>query len=376
MILKHILPGLVALGLCCAATAPAAPVPGWTPARITQLRHWVGAAPEDALSAPDTRELDTAERGGDPAAIDRAATALALCLARLHLLGGATVAQRAGWRITDSDAAIDLQARLERAVAVNSLDAFFAGLQPKHPDYAALRAAYAKETDPDRRRTLARNMERWRWMPQSLGSDYVLVNAAAFEAGLWRNGAKAGTWPVIVGKRSTPTPVFAATITGVILNPWWVVPASIVRERHGNFPARLGYVRSGGQIRQKPGPTNALGAMKLDMPNPFTVYMHDTPSKQLFERDVRAFSHGCIRVRDALGLATTLLDGAKTREEVDAIVATRKTTTVKLAASVPVYIAYFTAGVGGDGQLAVYPDIYMRDGRVGDPERPSTACGA
>jgi murein L,D-transpeptidase YcbB/YkuD len=246
------------------------------------------------------------------------------------------------------------------------IDSFFIGLRPTHPDYAVLRAALAKETDPERRLTIARNMERWRWMPQSLGRSYVLVNVAAFEADLWRGGRRIGTWPVIVGKQSTPTPVFSATITGVILNPWWTVPASIVRERNGNFPARQGYVVTDGQISQKPGPNNALGEMKLDMPNPFTVYIHDTPSKELFARDVRAFSHGCIRVGNALEFAAALLDGIRSRTELDAIVATRRTTTIELPGRLPVYITYFTAGTDDAGRLAFYSDVYGRDSRIGD----------
>lgn len=356
---------LAAAALFAAASAPAQDVVGgWTPARVAQLRDWTAKAPEEALPLLDSRALAQAQASGDAAAIDRAATVLALRLARMHLLGAAAPSQRAGWHIADSDSAVDLAARLERAVALNSIDAFFSGLRPAHPDYAVLRAAFRTETDLARRRTLARNLERWRWMPRLLGSDHVLVNAPAFEARLWRAGKQAGTWRVIVGKPSTPTPVFSATVTGVILNPWWVVPASIIREKRGVFPARAGYVRSGGRISQKPGPGNALGQMKLDMPNPYTVYMHDTPSKQLFARDVRAFSHGCVRVDDALGFAATLLDGVKTRAEVDAIVATRRTTTVPLPSHLPVYLAYFTAGVRSDGQVAYYPDIYGRDGRV------------
>jgi murein L,D-transpeptidase YcbB/YkuD len=369
--------GLLAFGalLLCAAAPGADPVSGWSPARLERLKYWVAKAPEDALPQLDAGALDRAQASGDTTSIDTAATELALRLARMHLLGCSTPAQRAGWHIVDSDSAIDLRARLERAVLLNSIDAFFTGLEPKHPDYAALREAYARETDPELRRTLARNMERWRWMPQSPGQDYVLVNAPAFEARLWRDGEHAGTWKVIVGKRSTPTPVFSATITGVILNPWWVVPASIMREMRGRFPASKGYVWSGGQVRQKPGPNNALGQMKLDMPNPYTVYMHDTPAKHLFERDIRAFSHGCIRVGDALGLATTLLQGIKTREELDAIVATRKTTTIELPAGLPVYIAYFTAGTDRERKLAFYPDIYGRDSRLGDAASAQRSCG-
>ena len=365
----------IALMLCSAAALPNDPIPGWTPAEREQLRHWVGAAAEDALPVLDTAPLAAAERSGDPAAIDAAATTLALRLARLHLLGAATSAQRAGWRIADSDASIDLHSRLERAVAINAIDLFFAGLKPQHPDYDALRSAYASETNPEHKATLARNMERWRWMPQSLGQDYVLVNAAIFEASLWRHGQRVGTWPVIVGKRSTPTPVFSATITGVTFNPWWEIPASIVREKHGRFPARLGYVYSGGRYRQRPGPNNALGQMKLVMPNPYHVYMHDTPSKHLFEREVRAFSHGCIRVGGALDYAATLLQGVKSRDEVDAIVASRKTVTVDLASRLPVYVTYFTASIRQDGSLAIQPDIYGRDGRIGVPPAPEQGSG-
>jgi murein L,D-transpeptidase YcbB/YkuD len=209
--MKHCLLSITALVLCAANTVPQVPVPGWTPVHIARLKHWTQAAPEDALPLLDTSQLDAAVRGPDQAAIDRMATALALRLARMHLLGSATSTEQTGWRIADSDGAIDLQSWLERAVSGGSLDPFFEGLRPQHLDYAVLRAAFAAEKGASRRLTLARNMERWRWMPQSLGPDYVLVNAASFEASLWRQGQPAGTWKVIVGKTRTPTPVFSAT---------------------------------------------------------------------------------------------------------------------------------------------------------------------
>ena len=356
------------------ATAPQVQAASWRLEQVDQLKHWVRTAPEDALPVLDMSGLVATERAGGAAAIDDAATALALRLARMHLLGSSKSAQRTGWHIADPDRSIDLQSWMERALAGNALHTFFASLRPKHPDYAALRAAYAREKDPEQRNVVARNMERWRWLPRSLGKDYVLVNAAFFEAHLWRDGAKVGTWPVIVGKRSTPTPVFSATITGVIFNPWWNVPASIVREKRGRFPSSRGYVRSGGRWRQKPGPGNALGQMKLVMPNPYSVFMHDTPSKSLFKREVRAFSHGCIRTGNALGFATTLLKTAKTREQVDAIVASRKTTQVDLPASLPLYVTYFTAATQEDGTVAVQPDIYRRDRRLGDAPDPGPGC--
>jgi murein L,D-transpeptidase YcbB/YkuD len=241
-------------------------------------------------------------------------------------------------------------------------------LRPKYPDYATLRAAYATEHDRARKLTLARNMERWRWMPRELGSDFVLVNAAAFEAEYWHDSKLAGTRRVIVGKPRSPTPVLSAQITGMTLNPWWYVPANIVREsvgalvrRNPTLARQRGYVWGGGQIRQRPGPGNALGVAKLEMPNPFTVYMHDTPDHSLFDRDVRAFSHGCIRTEDVVGLGAALLNGVKSRAEIDAIIASGVNRTIPLARPIPVYVAYFTASAGANGSVRYHADLYGRD---------------
>jgi murein L,D-transpeptidase YcbB/YkuD len=354
------------------------PARGWTASQLATLRHWVAVAPEVALPLLATKELDQAIAGHDQAAVDQAATGLALRLARMQLFGSATASERAGWRIADSDSTLDLNALLTQALSGGSLDQFFDSLKPLHPDYAVLRAAYAHETNSAKKEILGRNMERWRWMPRSLGEDYVLVNAASFEASLWHDGKRVGTWPVIIGKSSKPTPVFSATITGVTFNPWWDIPASIVRESVGALTRRnpglsrqRGYVWGGGRYRQRPGPGNSLGLMKLVMPNPYNVYMHDTPSKNLFARPVRAFSHGCIRTGDALGYAATLLNGMKTRAEIDAIVSARQTTTVSLGANLLVYVTYFTASARSDGSLIIQPDIYGRDKHMGDAKSPS-----
>ena len=346
-------------------------MPRWSASDLATLERWVDAAPLDALPPVRTNGLERAMSEGDAERIDAEATKLALGLARMHLLGSANQSARAGWNIADRDRDLPLEAMLQRAVAEDSLDTFFALMRPTHRQYSALRAAYQSEADKTRRTAIARNMERWRWMPRSLGSDYVLVNAPQFEAGLWRGGEKAKTWRVIVGKRSTPTPVFQATIEGVILNPWWEIPASIVRESVGALVRRnpslarsRGYVWANGKYRQRPGPTNALGQMKLVMPNPFSVYMHDTPNKKLFEEEVRAFSHGCIRTGDAMDYAATLLEGVKTREEVDTIVASLQTTQISIAKPIPVYVAYFTAVGNEAGQVVILVDIYGRDKRI------------
>lgn len=366
---KRVLFALTAL--LATGTNAQQPVASWTADSIAQLRSWVFAAPDDALPRPDSLALDKAVAAGDPAQIDKAASDLAVRLARMHMLGSATSAERAGWGIADSDQNIDTRGQLAVALSAGRLDDFFAGQRPQHPDYALLRDAYRAETDPQRKQLLAKNMERWRWMPLSLGQDYLLVNAAAFQATRWRADQRVGTWRVITGKPGSPTPVFSATITGVNLNPWWNVPANIVRESVGSLIRRSpatararGYVWGGGSVRQKPGPQNALGQMKLVMPNRYSVYLHDTPNRELFDREVRTFSHGCVRVGDALGLAQNLLEGARTRAEIDAVVESGKSVTIPLLRPVPIYITYFTAGSAADGSLALYPDVYRRDGRV------------
>mgnify|MGYP000288946071 CR=1 FL=1 len=355
----------------CAVPAAAQQSAHWSPDDLTILDRWINAAPGEGLPLLSTADLDAARERSDQEAIDSQANALALRLARMHLLGNSGQSQRSGWHIVDTDQDLAIEDMLQFAVRNDTLGTFFALMRPRHREYSALLTAYQAETDPDRRRTIALNMERWRWMPRDLGEDYVLVNAARFEADMWRDGQHVGTWRVIVGKRSTPTPVFKATIEGVVLNPWWEIPTSIVRESVGalvrNNPAAArarGYVVQNGRYRQRPGPNNALGQMKLVMPNPYSVYMHDTPNRNLFEEDVRSFSHGCIRTGDAIGYATTLLEGVATREEVDVILESRETTTLRIAEPMPVYVTYFTAVSDGLGGALLLDDIYNRDGAI------------
>lgn len=367
----------VALLTSAAAAPESGTVPQWPEEQVRILRRWAVAAPLDALPEPSTAALDKAVAGGNQAEIDKAATDLALRLARMHLLGCAPEQERKSWHMPEVDDYYDLPAYLAFMLGKEDIDLFFSLLIPHHPDYAALRAAYAAETDPVRRATLALNMERWRWLPVDLGETFLIVNAARFEVTYWKDGRKSGTWPVIVGKPKTPTPTFATFVKGVTFNPWWNVPKSIVAESVGSLvrrrPAearRRGYVWGNGSYRQKPGPSNALGQMKLDMPNQFSIYMHDTPSKDLFLKEVRAFSHGCIRVGDAMGFAGALLGDSLPKEKIDTIIAGRVTQTHALPKPMPVYVTYFTADTGKDGRVAILPDIYRRDsGGAASPKR-------
>jgi L,D-transpeptidase YcbB len=376
--MKKQLISFATLLLCSAAPAPIDADTLWTPTTIHQLLAWIDAAPNEGLCLsldPDFAQvLDTDE----PALVYPAATAEALKLARLHLFGCATPEQRKGWNIAGNDDDIDLRALLASALARRDLNGFFKALRPQTPDYEALRLAYGAETDPTRRTTLARNMDRWRWMPLSLGTRYLIVNAPGFEVSLRENGRVVERWRVIVGKPKTPTPVFSAVVSGVTVNPWWDVPQSIVAESVGRLtrtnPAearRRGYVWGGGRYRQRPGPSNALGQMKLAMPNPYNVYLHDTPNKALFDESLRALSHGCIRVGNALDLASRLLGRA-----IDGDVNSGKTTTLALAAPIPVYVTYFTADLSDAGTVEFHPDLYGRDARMGDSRNPSSDCPA
>jgi murein L,D-transpeptidase YcbB/YkuD len=360
---------------------PAASVPDqphWQKAQAERLVEWLVAAADDGL-VPVSREVPVVRAAiatVDAARLDTVATAAAIRLLQAHRTGCCNASLRTGWRIAGDQSEPQPAAAVAMALARDDIDRLFGTARPSHPFYYSLREAYSREQDPARRATIAANLDRWRWMPRTLGARYLLVNAAAFEATLWEGRKQIGRWAVIVGKTGSPTPVFAATVTGVTFNPWWEIPSSIVAESVGalvrNRPAeaaRKGYVVQGGRYRQRPGATNALGRMKLVMPNPYNVYLHDTPSPGLFEQDVRAFSHGCIRVGDALGLATALLAALPgwDRVRTDGMVAAGRTATVPLAAPVPVYVAYFTAEPDGEGGIRYFPDVYHRDRGVPAP---------
>lgn len=362
----------------------AAETPHWRMDQAVRLAEWLEAADADGLSpsAAEAPALRAAIAAGDPRRLDESATAAAIHLVEAHRDGCCNAALRAGWHISNGLSALDPAAAVAAAVAQDRIDALFGSIRPSHPYYYALRRAYAVETEPARRVILAANLERWRWMPRQLAGRYLIVNTASFEATLWQDREQIGRWEVIVGKTKSATPVFAASITGVTFNPWWEIPSSIVAESVGalvrNQPAeaaRRGYiVEKNGRYRQKPGANNALGRMKLVMPNPYNVYLHDTPSRKLFEQDIRTFSHGCVRVGDALGLATTLLSSLPgwDRRRVDQTVARDATKTITLREPVPVYVTYFTAEPDGAGGIRYFADVYGRDKAAIQPSERCT----
>ncbi|RXK85066.1 peptidoglycan-binding protein [Chlorobaculum sp. 24CR] len=235
------------------------------------------------------------------------------------------------------------------------------------------------------------NLERTRWYDGILGSTYVMVNIPAFSVKYVRDNAVQWKSRVIVGKPDLQTPVFAAQIQSIIFNPHWVIPSGIlVKESIPAIRKNIGYLSknqltvvdnkgkpvdpssvnwsqysNGGfpyRLVQASGDDGSLGRIKFNMPNRFTVYMHDTPTKPLFERSYRAYSHGCVRVDRPFELAEELMrDSEKwSLSKIEAAIGTGKTRTIPLSVKVPVYFFYQTAFVDGD-KINFRDDIYKRD---------------
>lgn len=301
-------------------------------------------------------------------ALDAIATSTFLKVASDLMFGHARGDDRIDWHVKDDSWNVyDQQALLDRA-AKGDVAGTLNSLTPTHPQYAALKSLLADPaTDAKTRDRIRINLDRWRWLPRDLGSKYVIVNVPAYTVALVENGQTLNRRRAVAGAIKTPTPQLSAVITGAIFNPWWEVPSSIAPEVRG----KKGYVAvkddSGKVIRwrQPPGPSNALGRVKLVMGNPHAIYLHDTNAKNLFNRQARAFSHGCIRTEDAVGFAETLLDGTEwERPKIDQTLASGKATQANLAAPVPVYIVYFTVAATSDGPPMSYADLYGRDGKV------------
>jgi murein L,D-transpeptidase YcbB/YkuD len=216
------------------------------------------------------------------------------------------------------------------------------------------------------------NLERWRWLPRALPASRIEINVAAATLTMFVAGAPVTTRRVIVGRKRLATPLFATQIEGVIFNPAWNVPTSIAvseilpaARRDPSYLARNDFTRVDGRLVQAPGPKNALGQLKFDMPNVYGVYLHDTPAKTLFTREDRRLSHGCMRVEEPRDLAALLLqDSGWTRASIDEAIATGVTQRAALAAPFPVYVAYLTAIVDDAGVLAFLPDAYGWDEKL------------
>jgi murein L,D-transpeptidase YcbB/YkuD len=338
-----------------------------------------GLIPEDYR--PDA--LRTAIAGGEGAALDEAANKSFSWLAEDLRDGRTPVASRVQWFAVDPDRdTMPIEGLLRRALETHDVAGVLASLAPTHPDYAALKLELAAtpQAETRRRALIVANMDRWRWLARDLGETYLLTNVPEFQLRLTVKNRIVRSYRTVVGKPGrTATPQLAETVEAVVFNPTWTVPQSIVRGE--GLGARLlaspgsaraqGYKVSRGadgtiSVVQQPGPGNSLGLMKIDMPNPHAIYLHDTPSKALFNASVRAYSHGCIRTERAveLGMTMAILGAGMAPEDAAATSRSGKYTRVPMTRTFPVYITYFTMARDIDGVLRSFGDVYGRDAPV------------
>ncbi len=252
---------------------------------------------------------------------------------------------------------------------------------------------------------MAMNLERRRWLPDDLGERYVFVNMADFALKVVDGPHTIHATRVVVGTPFHRTPVFSDAIKYIELNPFWNVTPSIAAKellpkirKDPGYLARNGYRLFSGwgaeaseldpfsvdwsgvsasrfvyKIRQDPGPKNSLGQLKSVFPNTQSIYLHDTPSRQLFQQTMRAFSHGCIRVENPLDLAVVLLGGADgwTKEKLTQAISSGERKIIALSKPIPVHLVYLTAWVNKDGSVHFRDDIYGRDNRLAEGLRRS-----
>lgn len=365
--------------------------------RGEELIAVIGAAGADGLEPRDylgALPADPASLSGD----DLSALELYLSQAALHfsrdLFAGRTTPSISEPDIVIARKQLDTVALLD-TMNKNGVAKVIGQLRPAQGQYRALRDLLARTDDPAKRRKIIVNMERWRWLPRDLGDTHVLVNVAAFEMLTESGGKTIDRRKVIVGEEFHKTPMFSDKISFAQFNPTWTISRSIAGNEilphlrtDANYLQQKGYVlytswepdapaMSASQIDwssvnrknfpyrivQPAGPDNVLGQVKFLFPNRFNVYLHDTSSRQLFAKEDRALSHGCIRVEHAMEYAKLLysLDNSLAPDKIDSIAASDQTTDVKLRRPIPIHLTYFTLWVEPDGKLSDLEDIYSRD---------------
>lgn len=238
------------------------------------------------------------------------------------------------------------------------------------------------------------NLERVRWVARNMPENYIMVNIAAFWLVMVKDKQVVHSTPVVVGKPLNKTPIFRDEMRYIEFNPTWTLPTSIIKneiipklkkdstylekehmvllDTKGNLiptsnldMKNLSASHFPYLVRQEPGPWNALGEVKFMFPNKYDIYLHDTPSRSLFTRSSRAFSHGCIRVNKPMDLAELLLAGTEyNRKKINEIVSTHITTRVNLPVPLDIFLLYWTCGIDRNGKLFFVPDIYERDQAV------------
>lgn len=361
-----------------AAMAQASEARQWDRESANSLLDYIGKIGGHGLDPADYQpdRLKKAIDSGDAAVLEKQADASFGLIAADLAIGHVPPGQRGRYYVAPNSLDPAMVARMiDIAIAAQKVDWVLDSFAPQTPEYTELRKALAGPDGADalKRTRITATLERWRWLPRNPGGKYLVVNIPEYRLRLIENGKVISSHKVIVGQPGKPTPQFQTQVTGVILNPPWNVPQSIIAESVGSLVRKSpttararGYkwtaVRGHLQVTQAPGPGNSLGQMKLDMPNPLTVFIHDTPSKALFDRQDRTFSHGCIRTQNPFDLAEKLLANVGwSRARIDAVVASRATTRVGLSAPVPAYVVYLSAVPQADGTVLYLKDPYGLD---------------
>jgi len=293
---------------------------------------------------------------------------------------------------------VDIPAALDVALAAPDPAKALEALAPASAEYQAMRRAYAEyralvggtqstsnqsvskkpaRPSPERALTAERrlrqlivNLERLRWLPRRMPRDRVVVNAAIARLQLFSDDRPVFTTRVVVGETDKQTPELQSTINDVLFNPPWNIPRSIAQQEIlPKLAANPGYLtshhmrfRSNGAIQQEAGPYSALGRLKFEMNDRYDVYLHDTPTKSLFQSAARMMSHGCVRVENPRVLAAMLL--GQPVEAVDKGIAAGRTNRRALATPMPVFIVYQSAFVESDGSIQFRGDPYNRDEEI------------
>ncbi len=363
------------------------PVMSWTVEDATALLSYIPTVDSEGLTPGDYQPddlraaIEAAKAGGAGPDLDTQASRAFDWLVEDLRDGRTPMTARQEWFVVDPDAdLIPTATVLTKALATHDIAGTLSALDPTNGEFIALKAALTGAGDQNQRDLIRVNMDRWRWLPRDLGMIYLIVNVPEFQVRLVSNHQIIRTYRTIVGRPGrTSTPQLSATVQAVVFNPNWTVPQSIIQhEPHfARLAANPALARSEGYLSttnasgtvtlvQQPGVRNSLGLMKIDMPNPHAIYLHDTPDRTLFNAPVRAFSHGCIRTEKAveLGMIMGMLGAGLTPDVAVEKSNAHKYARVTMTRTFPVYITYNTYGRDGSGQLTEFRDLYGKDATV------------
>jgi murein L,D-transpeptidase YcbB/YkuD len=348
-----------------------------------------GLADGDYHAAELTREAAAMNQSRAFSAVDAASFDVRLTENVLrffrHLHLGRVNPRDLGFHLDHAIEPHDFPGLLRSALSDHTVDRVLDNLRPPFVQYRELARVLKtyRTDDPARARQIEIALERLRWLPDLQKERLLVVNIPMFYLWAWEQERADGVpivgMAAIIGRaRTTKTPVFTAAMTSIVFNPYWNVPDSILRNEILPALARdPGYLErqhmemtSNGaamRVRQRPGPWNALGRIKFDLPNVHDVYLHDTPAPELFSKSRRDFSHGCVRVEDPVRLAEWALKGQSdwTRERILAAIDDGATRSVALGHTLRVVLFYMTAAyVPEEGAVRFAEDIYGHDARL------------